>query len=175
MEARRQELLNEEDGYWRQRMDQQQLVEKLKAEVAEQEELKGHSEVRAPMVLTPDPVSAVLASDYSLLHALKECPRYTKLTERLCCTHLRQRPCGSHVMLDGCHSAHASLMCKHWHRFIQTHLNSNDTVIIYQYLQMPKMLDLVVSRDCVLIVQMWLYACGPMLAGQADMRKLTDT
>jgi len=26
-------------------MDQQQLVEKLKAEVAEQEELKGHSEV----------------------------------------------------------------------------------------------------------------------------------
>ena len=45
MEARRQELLNEEDGYWRQRMDQQQLVEKLKAEVAEQEELKGHSEV----------------------------------------------------------------------------------------------------------------------------------
>ena len=46
MEARRQELLSEEDGYWRQRMDQQQLVEKLKAEVAEQEELKGHSEVR---------------------------------------------------------------------------------------------------------------------------------
>ena len=46
MEARRQELLNEEDGYWRQRMDQQQLVEKLKAEVAEQqEELKGQSEV----------------------------------------------------------------------------------------------------------------------------------
>lgn len=46
MEARRQELLNEEDGYWRQRMDQQQLVEKLKAEVAEQqEELTGHSEV----------------------------------------------------------------------------------------------------------------------------------
>jgi len=45
MEARRQELLSEEDGYWRQRMDQQQLVEKLKAEVAEQEELKGHSEV----------------------------------------------------------------------------------------------------------------------------------
>lgn len=44
MEARRQELLSEEDGYWRQRMDQQQLVEKLKAEVAEQEELKGHSE-----------------------------------------------------------------------------------------------------------------------------------
>lgn len=45
MEARRQELLSEEDGYWRQRMNQQQLVEKLKAEVAEQEELKGHSEV----------------------------------------------------------------------------------------------------------------------------------
>lgn len=46
MEARRQELLNEEDGYWRLRMDQQQLVEKLKAEVAEQqEELKGQSEV----------------------------------------------------------------------------------------------------------------------------------
>ncbi|KAL3153768.1 hypothetical protein ABBQ32_013356 [Trebouxia sp. C0010 RCD-2024] len=44
MEARRQELLSEEDGYWRQRMNQQQLVEKLKAEVAEQEELKGHSE-----------------------------------------------------------------------------------------------------------------------------------
>lgn len=53
MEARRQELLNEEDGYWRQRMDQQQLVEKLKAEVAEQEELKGHSEVGIPTVLTP--------------------------------------------------------------------------------------------------------------------------
>lgn len=48
MEARRQELLSEEDGYWRQRMDQQQLVEKLKAEVAEQEELKGHSEVSLP-------------------------------------------------------------------------------------------------------------------------------
>lgn len=47
MEKRRQELLNEEDGYWRQRMDQQQLVEKLKAEVAEQEELRGHSEVSA--------------------------------------------------------------------------------------------------------------------------------
>lgn len=46
MEARRQELLSEEDGYWRQRMDQQQLVEKLKAEVAEQEEHKGHSEVK---------------------------------------------------------------------------------------------------------------------------------
>ena len=53
MEARRQELLNEEDGYWRQRMDQQQLVEKLKAEVAEQE-LKGHSEVSAPTVLTSE-------------------------------------------------------------------------------------------------------------------------
>ena len=49
MEARRQELLNEEDGYWRQRMDQQQLVEKLKAEVAEQE-LKGHSEVSATVL-----------------------------------------------------------------------------------------------------------------------------
>ena len=45
MEARRQELLSEEDGYWRQRMDQQLVVEKLKAEVAEQEELKGNSEV----------------------------------------------------------------------------------------------------------------------------------
>lgn len=46
MADRRQELLNEEDGYWRQRMNQQQLVEKLKAEVAEQqEELKGQSEV----------------------------------------------------------------------------------------------------------------------------------
>lgn len=54
MEARRQELLNEEDGYWRQRMDQQQLVEKLKAEVAEQEELKGHSEVSTPMILTAE-------------------------------------------------------------------------------------------------------------------------
>lgn len=62
MEARRQELLNEEDGYWRQRMDQQQLVEKLKAEVAEQEELKGHSEVSAP--------------------ASSECP---------CCTHLAKQ------------------------------------------------------------------------------------
>ena len=48
MEARRQELLSEADGYWRQRMDQQQLVEKLKAEVAEHEELKGHSEVSLP-------------------------------------------------------------------------------------------------------------------------------
>ena len=47
MEARRQELLSEEDGYWRQRMDQQQRVEKLKTELAEQEELKGHSEVCA--------------------------------------------------------------------------------------------------------------------------------
>ena len=45
MEARRQELLSEEDGYWRQRMDQQQRVEKLKTELAEHEELKGHSEV----------------------------------------------------------------------------------------------------------------------------------
>ena len=48
MEARRQELLSEEDGYWRQRMDQQQRVEKLKTELAEQEELKGHSEVQHP-------------------------------------------------------------------------------------------------------------------------------
>ena len=48
MEARRQELLSEEDGYWRQRMDQQQRVEKLKTELAEQEELKGHSEVCDP-------------------------------------------------------------------------------------------------------------------------------
>ncbi len=52
MEARRQELLSEEDGYWRQRMDQQQLVEKLKAEVAEQEELKGHSEVSFSLLST---------------------------------------------------------------------------------------------------------------------------
>lgn len=55
MEARRQELLNEEDGYWRQRMDQQQLVEKLKAEVAEQEELKGHSEVSSHTCLSQCP------------------------------------------------------------------------------------------------------------------------
>lgn len=71
MEARRQELLNEEDGYWRQRMDQQQLVEKLKAEVAEQEELKGHSEVSAlgapasasiPAVLMLNSVNSALTS-----------------------------------------------------------------------------------------------------------------
>lgn len=63
MEARRQELLNEEDGYWRQRMDQQQLVEKLKAEVAEQEELKGHSEVSALAALTFESVPAELMSN----------------------------------------------------------------------------------------------------------------
>ena len=70
MEARRQELLNEEDGYWRQRMDQQQLVEKLKAEVAEQEELKGHSEVSVPALLTSNSMNeALLLWAVSLLHS----------------------------------------------------------------------------------------------------------